>query len=183
MMLHKTQFGRHVSRSWTMTQSEQSESARLSSLRSARRNQLFQLLTVHPWHLRHDPTLEGEWMSVHSIKTMSDRRWNIYDSQDHAGRKFWFDTYFYPFFVQGLQYLEDCQHLGHHRPQGSVSKLNPGAAASTKAIRNVVEVIRFQGTIIIEVSLGHKGVRIRIPGFIMRHLPGKQTIKVEFESM
>ena len=83
--------------------------------------------------------------------------------------------------VQGSQDLEHGQRLGHDRPHGRVCKVSPDTDTSTESKRNVFDIIRGEGTVVVEESLGYESVRVGVPRFVMRHRPGKRIIKIMFE--
>ena len=107
-------------------------------------------------------------MSIPCIIT-PDRKSKTMRSHSHAKPtgKFRFERDFYPIIIQGLQNLEDGQHLGHQRPHRGIGKVSPDTDAPTEAIHDVFDIIRFEGTIVVEESLGYERMWVRIPGFFM----------------
>ena len=106
-------------------------------------------------------------------RTCPDAKRKVSYSHGEPARKFQFDRYFYPVLVQGWQYREDGQHLGHDRPHGHVCKMFPGAHASTESKREVFNVVGFEGTIVVEESLGYERVWVGVLGFVVSHRPSK----------
>ena len=75
--------------------------------------------------------------------------------------------------IQGFQYLERGQHLGDDRPHRRVCKVSPDTDPSTKSKRDMFDLPRFQGTIIVEESLGYERVWVGEPGFIVCYRPSR----------
>jgi hypothetical protein len=98
---------------------------------------------------------------------------SVHHSHHVPGRELRFYRYLHSVLVQGSQDLEHGQHLGHSRPHGHVCKVSPDADASTESIRDVVDVVGLEGTVVVEESLWHKRVWVGVPRFIVPHRPGE----------
>jgi len=94
-------------------------------------------------------------------------------SHDEPARKLGFDRHLFPMLVHGLCYLVHGQHFRDQRPHGRVGKVFPRAHASTESVCELVDVVGFERTIVVEESLGHERVWVRVLGFVVCHGPSK----------
>ena len=93
--------------------------------------------------------------------------------QRNPGCKFRLHLDFHPVLIQGSQYLECRQHLGHDSPQGYACKVLAGTRASTESKCDGFDLARFEQTVVVEESLGHESVWVGVSGFVTRHRPGE----------
>ena len=142
----------------------------------ARSNQLLQFLSAHLWKPGHDPALERERMSAQKISTVfgiEEMMSVVHHSHCNSARKPRFHWDLHPVLVQGSQDLEHSQHLGDGHPDCRICKVSPDTDAPTEPERDMFSVVGFEGPIVVEESLGYESVWIGVPGFVVRHRPGK----------
>ena len=143
---------------------------------AARSNQLLQFLSVHLWKPGYNPALERKRMSAQKISAMlgiETRMSIVHHSHCNSARKPRFHWDLHPVLIQGSQDLEHGQHLGYNRPHRRVCKVSPDADASTESKRDMFSVVRLEGTVVVEESLGYEFVWFGVPRFVMPHRPGK----------
>ena len=97
----------------------------------------------------------------------------VHHSHRIRARKPRFDWDLYSVIVQGPRDLEHSQHLGHNRPDGRICKMSPNADASTESERDMFNVVGFEGTIVVEESLGYERMWVGVPRFVVSHRPDK----------
>ena len=100
---------------------------------------------------------------------MSRKTGLMHHSRGSARGKLRLYGYLHSVRVQRVQNREHSQDFGNYRPYRCVCKVSPNAVASTKSKYDVFTVIGFEGSIVIEESLGEECVWIWVPEFIVRH--------------
>lgn len=142
-------------------------------------NQLLQFLSVHPRKPGNDPILERKRMSMQRISAVSgnEKRTMFVMRHSHCNpvRKPWFHWDLHTVFVQGIQDLEHGQHLGDGYPHRCVGNVSSGTDASTEPKCDVLGVVWFERTVIVEESLGYERVWVGVPSFVVRHRPCKRS--------